>query len=204
MPRDPRSLDAAPPPGAADRRHDPSGSWWRRRPHGPLLVALLTVGAMAGLAGVAFASIYVTADIPPPDQLTPPGPSIVYDAQGEEVGSLDPAAIRRNVDLADLPAHVPQAVLAAEDRGFRDHGGFSVGAIVRAAWANLTSGSVVQGASTINQQYVELAIADVDDSLPGKFREVAIAAKLDDTLSKDDILEMYLNAVPFEIGRAHV
>ncbi|MBW3618829.1 MAG: penicillin-binding protein [Actinobacteria bacterium] len=181
-----------PPDEPADRR-----PWYR---HPVALAVLVAAGLVLGLATIAFATIYATADIPSPDELVLPEPSVVYDGAGEQVATLKPGAVEGNVALADLPDHVPAAVLAAEDRSFHDHGGFSTTGILRAAWANLTSGAVVQGASTIDQQYVSIAVAEIDDSLTGKFREVAVAAKLDDEVSKDRILEMYLNAVPYGRG----
>jgi penicillin-binding protein 1A len=178
--------------GAGDRR-----PWWRRP-----VVAWFGVAAMVGflvliVLAVAFWRIYTDADIPSADELRLPDPSVLISADGDEVQNLRPAAVRENVALDELPDHVPEAVLAAEDRDFRDHGGFSPTGIVRAALANLRAGEIRQGASTINQQYVAMAVAEIDDSFTGKFREVATAARLDAELDKDQILENYLNSVPF-------
>jgi penicillin-binding protein 1A len=168
------------------------------RPWVLALLVLTTVGVLAAAtAALAFYRVYEGATIPSEDELVVPDPTLVLDHAGETVQTLEPAAIRENVSIDDLPQHVPDAVLAAEDRRFYEHRGFSARGIVRAAWANLTAGEVVQGASTIHQQYVAMAVADIDDSYTGKFREVAIAARLDDEFSKDRILEMYLNSVPF-------
>jgi penicillin-binding protein 1A len=173
------------------------GRGWRRR-------LLLILAGMTGLgvltvavAAFAFWRIYSGAFIPAADELAIPEPTRVLDADGEVVDTLEPAAVRRNVALDDLPDHVPDAILAAEDRGFHEHPGFSVRGIVRALWANVRAGSVQQGASTITQQYVALAVEDIDDSYTGKFREVATATRLESEMAKDEILEMYLNAVPF-------
>lgn len=158
-------------------------------------VGVAVVGAL--VAGFAFWRIYDGAVIPAADELAIPDPTRILDADGEVVDTLEPAAVRANVALEDLPDHVPDAVLAAEDRGFYDHPGFSVRGIARALWANVRAGSTQQGASTITQQYVALAVEDIDDSHLGKFREVATATRLEAEMSKDEILEMYLNAVPF-------
>jgi penicillin-binding protein 1A len=168
------------------------------RPWVLALLVLTTVGVLAAAtAALAFYRVYDGASIPSEDELVVPDPTLVLDHAGETVQTLEPAAIRENVSIDDLPHHVPDAVLAAEDRRFYEHRGFSARGIARAAWANLTAGEIVQGASTIHQQYVAMAVADIDDSYTGKFREVAIAARLDDEFSKDRILEMYLNSVPF-------
>jgi penicillin-binding protein 1A len=159
------------------------------------VVAVGVLGATS--VALAFHRTYEQASIPSEDELVLADPTVVLDADDELVQTLERAAVRENVSLDELPAHVPDAVLAAEDRRFYEHRGFSLRAIARAAWANVRAGEVVQGGSTIHQQYVALAVADIDDSFVGKFREAAVAAKLDDEFDDDRILEMYLNSVPF-------
>jgi penicillin-binding protein 1A len=184
--------DARPTPGSQGRR-PPRRRWWVLT-----LLALTAVGVLAvASVALAFHRIYDGATIPSEDELVLPDPTVVLDRDGEVLQTLEPAAIRENVALEDLPDHVPAAVLAAEDRRFYEHRGFSVRGIARAAVANLRARQVVQGASTIHQQYVAMAVEDIDESYTGKFREVAIAARLDDEFSKDRVLEMYLNSVPF-------
>jgi penicillin-binding protein 1A len=182
---------------ASSRAGEPRGGAGPRR--WLLGVTTLVVVGLLGVVAVGFAfhRVYAGATIPSEDELAIPDPTLVVDRDGVPIQTLEPAAVRENVSVDRLPDHVPDAVLAAEDRGFYDHRGFSVRGIARAAWANLAAGEVVQGASTIHQQYVAMAVADIEDSYPGKFREVAIAARLDDEFSKDRILEMYLNSVPF-------
>ncbi len=165
------------------------------------MLTLLGLALVAAAAvAVAFWRIADTAQIPAAEELERPDPTVLLDDAGEQVEALDPADVQENVALEDLPDHVPAAVLAAEDRRFGEHGGYSARGIVRAAWANVRAGTVEQGASTIHQQYVAMAIEDIDDSYEGKFREAAIASRLDDEFSDERILEMYLNQVPF--GRA--
>ena len=187
-----------PVPAAEGRQRGLAGKrpWLRRT---LLVLAVLAIlGLLAGLAvGIAFWRIYDTATIPAAEQLERPDPTVLVDRDGDEVETLDPADVQENVAIDDLPEHVPQAVLAAEDRRFHEHGGFSLRAIARAAVANVTAGEVEQGASTIHQQYVAMAVADIGDGYLDKFREAAIAARLDDEFDDDRILEMYLNQVPF-------
>lgn len=169
--------------------------WW------PLfgLASLLGLSMLSLLGG--FLYFYAGGEVPAPDELVIPDPTVVFAANGEQIATLDPAAVRRNVELASLPPHVPQAVLAAEDRRFYDHIGFSSSALVRALLENLTSGRIVEGGSTITQQYVELAIFDTNRrSYVGKLKEIALATKFERRVSKDQILEMYLNAVPLGRG----
>ncbi|MDX1619883.1 MAG: transglycosylase domain-containing protein, partial [Nitriliruptorales bacterium] len=181
-------------PAAADERP------WYREPRNWLYAGLGAAALLILLVAGGYGAIYASADIPSPDELAIPDPTVVLDREGEQFAKLDPASVRKNIAIDELPEHVPQAVMAAEDRNFREHDGWSATAIARAFWANLRSGETVQGASTITQQYVEIAVEDVDNSYLGKFREVAVAAKLDDELEKDEILEFYLNAVPFGRG----
>jgi penicillin-binding protein 1A len=171
--------------------------WWRHPAVALFGVAVVIGVSVLAVVAVAFWRIYDDATIPSADELRLPDPSVLIDADGEAVENLRPAAVRENVALGDLPEHVPGAVLAAEDRNFEQHRGFSATGIIRAAWVNLRAGEVRQGASTINQQYVAMAVEDIDDSFTGKFREVATAARLDAELEKDLILEHYLNAVPY-------
>ncbi|HSK21595.1 MAG TPA: transglycosylase domain-containing protein [Egicoccus sp.] len=195
MPEHPNASEPGPGPDAAEPTTS-RPTWVRRLLVVVAVVAGLGLVAAAG-AGIAFWRIRSATEIPSADELVVPDPTVVLDKDGETIQTLEPAAVRANVSLDDLPEHVPQAIMAAEDRRFYEHGGFSARGILRALWTNLSSGDRQQGASTITQQYVELAVEDVDDSYVGKFREVAVATKLENELDKDAILEHYLNSVPF-------
>ena len=116
-----------------------------------------------------------------------------------EVGRYVPEQGNRiEVDLEQVPVHVQNAVLAAEDRSFRSNPGFDVMGIGRAAWNQLTGGT--GGGSTVTQQYVKVATGEDDYSLFRKYREVVIAAKMTKQNSKDQILEDYLNTIYFGRG----
>ena len=175
--------------------HEP---WYRR--WWPILALALAGLITASLLGTVVYGYYRGADIPPADELRPAEPTVVYDAYGERIATLDPAAVQENVDLGDLPDHVWQAVLAAEDRGFYDHSGFSVTRIAAAFKDNLLSDDRIEGGSTITQQYVELAIRQVPRTYLGKLREAVTAYKVEREYSKDQILEFYLNTVHFGRG----
>jgi penicillin-binding protein 1A len=170
---------------------------WQRR--GVLVGASIAIAALlvVVLASAAFATVYLTAPIPTAEQLGGFEPSVVLDQEGERVETLEAAELRRDVRLDELPDHVPEAVLAAEDRRFYDHSGFSTRDIIRAAWSNLTPGGTRQGASTISQQYVDIALVETSGGYLGKLREAAIAARVDDEVDKDRVLDAYLNQVPF-------
>ncbi len=101
--------------------------------------------------------------------------------------------------LADIPIDVQHAVLAAEDRSFYEHGGVSPLGIGRAIMNNLTGGST-QGGSTITQQYAKNAFLTQERSWDRKVKEALLAFKLETVVSKDEILENYLNTIYFGRG----
>lgn len=101
----------------------------------------------------------------------------------------------RPVQLEDLPDHVPQAFLAIEDRRFYDHDGFDERGFARAMWANLRAGSLVQGGSTLTMQLVKNLILSPERTARRKLQEIRIATELERHLTKQEILELYLNRV---------
>lgn len=116
------------------------------------------------------------------------------------IAQLSGSEDRISVAYDQLPPVLVQAVLAAEDRSFYDHGGVDPVGIVRALWANLRSDSVQQGGSTITQQYVKNVYLSQERTLTRKVREAALAVKLERELSKQEILTRYLNTIYFGRG----
>lgn len=103
-------------------------------------------------------------------------------------------------DLAALPDYVPAAFVAIEDRRFWHHPGFDPVGMFRAAAANMRAGRVVQGGSTITQQLAKNLFLDAERSLPRKAQELVITLALEALLSKQRILEIYLNNVEWGEG----
>ena len=157
-----------------------------------LVMALAMVVAAAAVA-------YAVANIPLPSELDT-SPTTVLDKNGDEIGQLHAEARREDVELGDIPDHTIDAVLAAEDAEFRQHPGVSVPGIVRAAVRNVRSGEVRQGGSTISQQYVKTVTGDTEQTSMRKAREAVLAMKLEREVSKDQILEYYLNTIYFGRG----
>ncbi len=124
----------------------------------------------------------------------------IFAADGTLLTTLVAEENRENVRVSDLPAHVTQAVLAVEDSRFYDHRGVDVRAILRATRANTRSGSIVEGGSTITQQYVKNTLLTPDQSLERKVEEALLAVELERSYSKDRILELYLNTIFFGNG----
>ncbi len=108
---------------------------------------------------------------------------------------------RTVVSIASLPPHVKLAFLAAEDANFYEHDGLNYWGIARAMLVNLKSGKFKQGGSTITQQVVKNLLLDQEKTFRRKIREALLARRLEQELSKDEILELYLNHIYFGDGR---
>jgi len=121
------------------------------------------------------------------------------DANGQTIAIRGPR-YGRAIKLEDLPPHVPQAFIAAEDKRFYEHDGADTRAIIRAVWANVTSGETVSGASTITQQLIKNLVLTPEQTLKRKAQEIRLARQLEERLSKEQILELYLNRVYFGAG----
>ncbi|MFN4275323.1 MAG: transglycosylase domain-containing protein [Ferrovibrio sp.] len=102
--------------------------------------------------------------------------------------------------LKDLPPHLPQALIATEDRRFYSHFGIDPIGLARATLANLRAGRVVQGGSTLTQQLAKNVFLERDRTLKRKVQELMLAFRLEQRFTKDQILEMYLNRVYFGAG----
>lgn len=152
--------------------------------------AAVVIGA--GLLGVLLVLIFYP--IPEPNEIAIAQTSEVYYADGTtSIGSFGDIT-RTDVPLSDVPIEVQHAVLAAEDRGFYEHGAIDPVGLARALWNNLTSDST-QGGSTITQQYVKNMFLTSDQTYIRKIKEMIISVKIEFAMSKDEILEGYLNTI---------
>jgi len=140
-----------------------------------------------------------TADLPDHSKLKGmklPGASVVLDRRGERFAEVFEENQRRVwVALADIPEHVQKAFLAAEDRRFYQHKGIDERGLIRAFIGNLASSGRPQGGSTITQQIVKNLLVGEDLTYERKIREMIVASRVEQTLSKAEILELYLNSV---------
>ncbi|HUG86366.1 MAG TPA: transglycosylase domain-containing protein, partial [Euzebya sp.] len=126
--------------------------------------------------------------------------SVVTAGDGTVLAELHAEQDRDLVPLTAIPAVVREAVVAVEDARFYDHGGVDGRAIARAVVTNLVEGDIRQGGSTITQQLVKNAIVGDEESLDRKLAEASIALQLESQMTKDEILEQYLNTVYFGNG----
>ncbi len=127
-------------------------------------------------------------------------PSIVVDAAGNEIAEFRAFELTVPIRYRDIPQVVKDAVVAIEDRRYWEHQGVDPEGLVRAAIANFEHGEVVQGGSTITQQYVKNTYTTGERDVARKLREALIATRLERELSKDEILFRYLNTVYFGDG----
>lgn len=104
---------------------------------------------------------------------------------------------RQVVPFEDISKDVKNAVVAIEDSEFYQHHGVNPGAILRALWVDITSGSIEQGGSTITQQLIKNALLTIDQTPTRKIKEMILALKIEQVMNKEQILGLYLNEVPY-------
>lgn len=170
-----------------------------------LLLRFLSITAAAGVGlavtGVALVpavqsfggagrSDEAMIDLGPLDQR-----SYVYASDGSLLTTLQAEIDRQPVPLADIPQHTIDAVLAVEDADFYAHDGVNLRATVRALVRNVDQGETVQGGSTITQQVVKEELVGNAQTVDRKAREAVLARRLEELMSKEEILERYLNTV---------
>ena len=125
-----------------------------------------------------------------------PGASMVLDANDRRFAELyEPDHRRVWVPLSDIPEHVQKAFVAAEDKRFFQHAGIDERGLIRAFIGNLTQPGRPQGGSTITQQTAKILLVGDDITYERKMREIIVASRLERTLSKGEILELYLNSI---------
>ncbi|MCL4470419.1 MAG: penicillin-binding protein 1A [Gammaproteobacteria bacterium] len=165
--------------------------WWRY----PLL-ALLTLGFVV-FAAVMLAGILAYPNLPSLESLTDYRPKIplrVYTADGALIGEFGEER-RALVKIGAVPRQMRLAILAAEDDRFYSHGGVDYMGVARAALANLTAGGAREGASTITMQVARNFFLSGEKTLTRKFSEALLAIKIEHYLTKDQILELYINQI---------
>ncbi|MGW6692739.1 transglycosylase domain-containing protein [Rhodococcus sp. NPDC054953] len=164
------------------------------------LYSLVAIGMVVPL--LAFMVAYMAEDVPRPGDMKTNQVATIYASDGSTVLStiVPPEGNRTDVAIDEIPVHVRNAVLAAEDRDFYSNPGFSISGFARAARDQLLNKPSAGGGSTITQQYVKNAMVGSEHSYTRKFKELVISAKMARQWSKDDILAAYLNTIPFGRG----
>ncbi|NED98677.1 transglycosylase domain-containing protein [Phytoactinopolyspora halotolerans] len=182
--------------GARAKGGGRSKSRWRKF-LGIKALALYFLGFMfLGVLGIGI--VYAMTDIPRPNDFARSEATIVYWSDGEtELGRFSEYN-RESVDLSQIPQHVRDAVIAAEDRSFYSNSGFDPAGIARAGLNFVREGgSISGGGSTITQQYVKNYYLTQDQTWSRKLNELFVSIKIDQQREKDDILASYLNTIWF-------
>lgn len=183
------------------------GSWRARKEQHKLwklkFLSNLSTGMLVLVAGglLLFFAIVVffATQVPSPEDLT--NRSIaqatkIFDRSGELLYDIYADQNRTPIKLEDVPEHVKQATIAIEDKDFYKHSGFSLTGIVRSLY-ELAVHRNIQGGSTLTQQLVKNALLSGERTLPRKMKELILAIQVERVYSKDQILEMYLNEIPY-------
>ena len=158
-----------------------------------VLTGLLIIGACIGTLVIALAY----PNLPDLSALTDYRPSVplqVYTAEGVLIGEFG-IEHRSLVSIRDVPQQLKNAIVAAEDDRFYQHGGVDYQGVLRAAYANLVSGGAKQGASTITMQVARNFFLSSEKTLTRKLYEALLAFKIEQNLNKERILELYVNQI---------
>ncbi|MFQ5991308.1 MAG: penicillin-binding protein 1A [Nitrospiraceae bacterium] len=165
-----------------------------------LLSVVLSVGLVSGsVVGLVW---YMSKDLPSLEEVPEHQPSLasrVYADDGQVVGQY---YIERRIltPLAEIPEQLIEAVVAVEDARFFDHPGMDFIGILRAVWTNVRRGGKREGASTITQQLARSLFLTPERTYARKMRELILAYRMEQRLTKEQILEMYLNQIYFGQG----
>ncbi|MBW2566262.1 MAG: PBP1A family penicillin-binding protein [Deltaproteobacteria bacterium] len=164
------------------------------------IILLLGTAVIGGVIGGFF--LAVTHDLPQIQALEsfrPAAVTRIYSADKELLAELYTQK-RVPVQLEIIPDHLKQAIIATEDRQFREHAGVDLRGIVRAIITDIRVGQFVQGASTITQQLARTLFLSPRKSIVRKLKEAFLAFQIERRYTKDEILELYLNQVYFGSG----
>ncbi len=159
----------------------------------------LVAGIGLALTAIILGLFMFLKDLPSPTNLGKniyPQTTKIYDRNGKLLYEIYANQNRTPVKLSDLPIYIPEATIAIEDKNFYHDFGISPTGILRAAWKTLT-GQGLQGGSTITQQLVKVALLTPERTLTRKIKEAFLTIATEILYSKNQILEMYLNHIPY-------
>ena len=169
------------------------------KPLQPLLKPSLLVFTAILLFGSVFLYVYVLKGLPHPKRLIEVKPAVstkIYARDGRLLYKFYDQENRSIVSLSQIPQPVIQATLAIEDSQFYQHAGFSLKGITRAFKKNLGS-DTIQGGSTITQQLIKSTLLSSEKTLQRKLKELVLAIAVESYFTKDEILTMYFNQIPY-------
>lgn len=164
------------------------------------LSSLVLIFILAGVLVFIGLAVFFTVQTPSPENLS--GREIaqatkIYDRDGELLYDIFKGQNRTPIKLSQIPQEVIQATIAIEDKNFYQHQGFSVMGITRAVFDLVANRRIESGGSTLTQQLVKNALLTSETSFVRKLKEFILAIQVERAYSKDQILEMYLNEIPY-------
>jgi len=165
-----------------------------------IFITLLLVGFLSPFAVLAYYLSAYSYDISTLIEYKPQQTTRIYDRNGEKIANLFGDKHRYYASFSEIPPRAIEALVAIEDTTFFEHPGINIDAIFRAAIKVIKAGSAVEGASTITQQLVKNVLLTREKKLSRKIKEAIYAIKLERDLSKEQILERYLNEIYFGHG----
>ena len=180
--------------------YQPKLKFWRKGTIKRLFLGLFVVALV--ISAVGFITVaYLSKDLPNPDRLKEREvvqSTRIYDRTGKVLlYDIHNLKKRTLIALEEIPAYVEWAALAAEDANFWQHEGFDIWGILRSVWVDLKAGKKAQGGSTITQQLVKNAILSPEKTFSRKIKEIILAWEIEQKFSKKEILQMYLNEIPY-------
>ncbi len=177
------------------QRPSRKGSWLKR------LFTLMGIGIVIGSISLIGLIAYYSKNLPDPNKLMDravPLSTKIYDRTGEVLlYDIHRNEQRTLVSLKDIPQSLIHATIVAEDRGFYQHKGFDLKGILRALAVDILRGRTAQGGSTITQQFIKNALLSSKKTLTRKIQELILAYQIENRFTKDEILQLYLNEIPY-------
>lgn len=153
-----------------------------------------------GIIGLIYFIKQVDTNMEPLINYNPNLTTTIYDRHGNLIANLFEQENREYVKYQDIPARVIESLVAIEDTLFFEHNGINLDAIIRAVFKNLKDRKYAEGASTLTQQLIKTTLLSREKTLSRKLKEFVLAVRIENRLSKEEILERYLNEVYFGHG----
>ncbi len=163
-------------------------------------VALILIGLLSPFAIFGYYYLKGDYDISSLVEYKPPVTSRIYDRDGNKIANIFDEKHRHYAMFDEIPPRVIEALIAIEDTTFFEHPGINIDAIFRAAIKVIRAGKAVEGASTITQQLVKNVLLTREKKLSRKIKEAIYALKIENILTKEQILERYLNEIYYGHG----
>jgi penicillin-binding protein 1A len=195
----------SPAPGRSNgpKRRSKSPAWWRWTKRALVALTLVAIALFLGFSAIFYPHLrWAEEEVKSLDTLAQQmitEPTLIYSSDGKVLYRAQ-AEYRKPVKFSEIPEVVKEATIAAEDERFYAHRGVDYIGLARALLTNVTERRVSQGASTITMQLAKRLYTGTDQSLDRKLRDMALAIRIEQRKTKDEILKLYLNQVYYGAG----